>query len=98
VFQPTRRGLQISDPAAYQAALDADVVSWTAQYDVSEAEARQMLETDHVLSQPLGGWPPSEELGERIRRKRSTATTELLPTYYGTSVTAVHELLRWIIE
>jgi hypothetical protein len=62
VFQPTRRGLQISDPAAYQAALDADVVSWTAQYDVSEAEARQMLETDHVLSQPLGGWPPSEEL------------------------------------
>ena len=68
VFQPTRRGLQISDPAAYQAALDADVVSWTAQHDVSEAEARQMLETDHVLSQPLGGWPPPEELGERIRR------------------------------
>ncbi|MGH3805589.1 MAG: hypothetical protein ACRDRU_02880 [Pseudonocardiaceae bacterium] len=68
VFQPTRRGLQISDPAAYQAALDADVACWTAQHDVSEAEARQMFETDHVLSQPLAGWPLSQELDERIRR------------------------------
>lgn len=68
VFQPTRRGLQISDPTAYQAVLDANVASWTAQHDVSEAEARQIFEADHVLTQPLGGWPPPQELDERIRR------------------------------
>jgi hypothetical protein len=30
-------------------------------------------------------------------RQVGTATTKLLPTYYGTDVTAVQQLLRWII-
>jgi len=69
VFRRTRRGLQMADPVAYQATLDAEVASWTAQYGGSEADARQMFEAEQFLSQPLGGWPVQDELDERVRKR-----------------------------
>ena len=65
-FQRTPRGLRMADPAAYEAELAAEAAAWAERNGISDAEARERLETDEYLSGPDLAWPTP--LDERIRR------------------------------
>ena len=65
-FRQTRRGLRMSDAAAYEAMVDADVRAWLADHDVTEEQAREMFEDEQFLSDSSAFRLP-EEIGERIR-------------------------------
>ncbi|MEU3441758.1 hypothetical protein ABZ755_15290 [Streptomyces griseoincarnatus] len=67
VFARTGRGLQMSDPQAYEAQLASHVEGWSRENDVDEAQARRMLEPQ-LLSSGAGMVAP-RELGDRIRRR-----------------------------
>ena len=67
VFHRTRRGLRMSDPAAYEAQLSADVSAWVAAHGGTEADARHTFETEQFLSD-TGSGPVPTPLDERIRR------------------------------
>lgn len=66
VFQRTRRALRLSDPAAYEIQLAADVSSWMANHGGTEQQARQILQSDEVLSRTTE--PVPTPLDDRIRR------------------------------
>jgi hypothetical protein len=66
VFHRTRRGLRMSDPAAYEALLSADAAAWVAAHGGTEADARQTFETEQFLSD-AGSGPVPTPLDERIR-------------------------------
>lgn len=66
VFHRTRRGLRMSDPAAYEAQLAADVSAWVASRGGTEEAARQVFETEQFLSD-TGSGPVPTPLDERLR-------------------------------
>ncbi|MER6353695.1 hypothetical protein ABT186_18105 [Streptomyces sp. NPDC001634] len=68
VFARTGRGLQMSDPQAYEAQLASIVEGWARENDVDEAQARRMLEPQLLSSGGAGRVAP-QELGDRIRRR-----------------------------
>jgi hypothetical protein len=65
-FQRTRRGLQLSDPGAYDALLAADIGRYV-EHGWAEADAREFLESDDYLSRGNPAASPTA-LDERIRR------------------------------
>ncbi|WP_406129039.1 hypothetical protein OHQ89_46320 [Streptomyces canus] len=68
VFARTGRGLQMSDPQAYEAQLASIVERWARDNDVAEAKARQMIEPQFLSTGGAGPAAP-QELGDRIRRR-----------------------------
>jgi hypothetical protein len=67
VFHRTRRGLRMSNPVAYEAQLAADISAWIAIHGGTEADVRQIIETEQFLSD-TGSRPVPTPLDERIRR------------------------------
>jgi len=57
VFQRTLRGLQMADPAAYEAVLARYVADWIAANSGTEAQARQDIEAGRMLSAPRAPLP-----------------------------------------
>jgi hypothetical protein len=66
VFYRTRRGLRMSDPATYEAKLAADISAWMAAHSTTEEDARQLFETEQILSE-TGVGPIPTPLDQRIR-------------------------------
>ncbi|MEJ8658841.1 hypothetical protein [Streptomyces sp. MS1.AVA.4] len=68
VFGPTGRGLQLSDPQAYEERLSSIVRQWARENDADEAKTREMIEPQFLSSSGSGPVAPPE-LGDRIRRR-----------------------------
>lgn len=75
VFHRTRRGLRMSDPAAYEAQVAADVAAWVAAHDTTEAQARELFETEQILSESGIGRVPAA-LSERIRNRLAPLSSQ----------------------
>jgi len=68
VFARTGRGLQMSDPQAYETQLASIVERWARENDVDEAQTRRMIEPQFLATGGAGPAVP-QELGDRIRRR-----------------------------
>ncbi|MEZ0107894.1 hypothetical protein ABH920_001886 [Catenulispora sp. EB89] len=73
-FARTPLGLRMSDPAAYEQYIAAQAKGWAERNNVTEAEARQALETPEFLS-PDGGYFATAD-DERIRNVLAPAVNE----------------------
>ena len=75
IFRRTHRGLRISDPAAYEVQLSTDATAWARAHGGTEAEARQVFETERFLSDARPGLTSSAH-DERIRHRFAPLASE----------------------
>jgi hypothetical protein len=66
VFVRNRRALRMADPVAYERLLASDIKAWRKEHGGTKAEARGLLEAEHMLS--AGSFIPTPQpIDERIR-------------------------------
>ena len=74
-YVTTRRGQQMANPQGFGHALDRQVQSWVEEHGGEPEQVRSLLTEDHLMSSPLGGWPPPEQLVDELVR-RTAPTSE----------------------
>lgn len=64
----TRRGQQLAQPIRFDEWLTKEAEAFAETNGITAAEAHEMLSAEHIMTNPIGGWPPPQPFIEDLKR------------------------------